>query len=270
MKLIRLIGIGILATAGLALADEVDPVTPPAPPPPPGIGDPIAPPPPAVVPVPVPAPAPVVEPDEYAAGFIDRDGDGLDDRYEADKGRESDRPRYVPPSKLGMGVVIGGGITDFLTDRASDSVQTGPEWAARLNVGTRSFIGAEAAYVGSTNQVAGFSGSQAQLMSHGVQGLARLNFTRAAIQPYLGAGIGYRHYSLVNAPPGTSATSDIRDSADVAEIPAATGLAFRARGLILDARFNVGVPLSTPALRNLPSSAYATTWGANANVGFEF
>ncbi len=266
MKIKRFIVIGILATAAGALAQDTTD-TPPTPPPPPGIGDPIAPAPDPAVPVPVPAP---VDDDAYrATGFIDRDGDGIDDRAEAD--RDADRPRrYEPPSKIGLGMVIGGGVTDFMTDRASDSVQTGPEWAARLNVGTRSFFGAEAAYVGSTNQVAGFTGSQGQLMSHGVQGLARVNFTRAAIQPYLGAGIGYRHYRLVNATAGVGPTSNIRQSADVAELPAATGVAFRGGGLILDARFNVGIPLSTPAFQNMPSSVYATTWGVNGNVGFEF
>jgi hypothetical protein len=263
MKIKRLIVIGILATAAGALAQDTTDTNPSTPPPAPGVGDPIA----------VP-----MDDDAYrATGFVDRDGNGIDDRAEANRenreaaDRDDDRPRkYEPPSKLGFGMVIGGGVTDFMTDRASDAVQTGPEWAARINIGTRSFFGAEAAYVGSTNQVAGFTGTQGQLMSHGVQGLARVNFTRAAVQPYLGAGLGYRHYRLVNATAGVGATSNIRQSADVAEVPAATGIAFRGGGLILDARFNVGIPLSTPAFQNMPSSVYATTWGVNGNVGFEF
>lgn len=266
MKLTRLIVIGILATAGTALAQasDLDPdtdrvvVPPPPPAPAPGIGDPIAP----------RAITPADDNDYAASGFVDRDGDGLDDRYEADRGRVGDRPRYEPPSKIGMGLVVGGGVTDFITDRASESVQVGPEWAARVNVGTRSFLGAEAAYTGTTQTLSTLGGGQSALMSHGVQTLARVNFTRAAIQPYLAAGIGYRRYNLINS--NATATSDVQDSANVAEIPAATGIALRAKGFIFDGRFNVGVPVSTPALRNMGNRVEATTWGVNGNVGFEF
>lgn len=266
MKLTRLIAIGILATAGTALAQESD-LTPDSdrvvvqPPPPaaaPGIGDPVAP----------RAITPADDNDFAASGFVDRDGDGLDDRYEADKGR-SDRPKYEPPSKMGMAVVLGGGVTDFITDRASQSVQVGPEWAARLNLGTRSFIGAEAAYTGTTQTLSTLGGGQSALMSHGVQTLARANFTKdRLIQPYVAAGIGYRRYNLINS--NETATSDVQDGANVAEIPAATGIALRAKGFIFDGRFNVGVPISTPALRNMNNRVDATTWGVNGNVGFEF
>jgi hypothetical protein len=245
MKITRLVATIIFATSAIALAQD-PPV--PVPPPPP------APPQPEIVPVPVPEPAaPVAVPvpaDEYDRDHYVRRDD-----------------RWLPPSRVGFGMILGGGVTDYIDNRAHDSVALGPEWAARIDIGTRSPIGAEAAYVGSTQRVQGLS-SQSQLMSNGAQGLLRVNIVpRAMVQPYVAAGLGWRHYSLMNA--SGAATSDISDRTDVGEVPAATGIALRGQGFILDGRFNVGIPFNTTAVRSL-SGINGTTWGVNANLGFEF
>jgi len=260
MKTPRLIALLISATAGAALAqDYPSSSTPPLP---------AAPLPPSDTEL---APVPPPPPDDMAAGdYLDANRDGYDDRDPRDMDRR-ERPKYVPPSKLGIGVELGGGVTNFFADEVQDTVDPGPEWAARVVIGTRSFIGAEASYVGSTQTVSGLGVSeQGQLVSNGVRGLARLNFfpTRM-IQPYVGAGIGYRRFQVYGATVGP--TSDVTDRKDVAEVPATTGIALRARGFILDTRFQVGIPVSRPVIDTISNNTGAgTTWGVNGNLGFEF
>lgn len=247
MNATRLIAMSILATASVTFAQE-----PPGPPPPP--------PPPAVVnnhdtvlvPVPAPDPAFTPAPLDPAPRYAYAEPAG----------------RWLPASRMGFGMMLGGGVTNFFSDRANRAVDVGPEWAARLNVGTRSVIAGEAAYVGSTQRVQGLQPAQGQLLSNGAQGLLRVNILTSEIQPYVAAGLGWRRYQVIGYDQAR-VTSDIEDRADVGEVPAATGVALRGRGFIFDARFNVGVPFTRSAIRSV-SGASATTWGATANLGFEF
>ncbi len=261
MKTFRLIALVISASAGAALAqDYPSSSTPPLPP-----AAPLPPSDDALAPVPPPAPD-----DKLAAGdYIDANRDGYDDRDPRDIDRRA-KPRYQPPSRLGLGVELGGGVTNFFANEVQDTIDPGPEWAARFVVGTRSILGAEASYEGSTQQVNALGVSNAgQLVSNGVRGLARVNFSKRMIQPYIGAGIGWRHYQLYGSAVG--ATSDVSDRKDVAEIPATTGIALRARGFIFDTRFHVGIPISRPVIAtNSNEYGAATTWGVNGNLGFEF
>ncbi|MBL8956127.1 MAG: hypothetical protein JNK82_35465 [Myxococcaceae bacterium] len=217
-----------------------------------------------------PALVPPPGPDDLQSqgGYIDANRDGYDDRDPRDKDR-APKPHFVPKSKLGMGLELGGGITNFFAREVQDTVDPGPEWSARLVVGTRSYLGAEASYIGSTQTVNGLGFSnQGQLVSNGVRGLARLNFTKRMVQPYLGAGIGYRHFQVYGANVG--AGSEVTQEKGIAEVPATTGIALRARGFVFDTRFHVGIPISRPiVLTDSNNYGAGTTWGVNGNLGFE-
>src|SRR5207244_2163899 len=56
------------------------------------------------------------------------------------------RPNLV--SRIGMTAEAGGGVMGFVDSKAYNIANAGGLWTARVTVGTRSFIGGEAAYVG--------------------------------------------------------------------------------------------------------------------------
>lgn len=229
MKTIRFAALTLLA-GGLAAAQTADPLAPPD-----------CPPDPAAVPAPEPTlPLPV---DPASAG-------------------QTRGPRHVF-SRIGLGALIGGGVTQYFDDAVDDRLQAGGSWSARLELGTRSYLGGEVGYVGSAQQLEGFSGTDALLVSNGVEGLLRWNILTGAIQPYLGAGLGWKDYRLRN----TSVTfADITPQANFAHVPTAAGIAFRGGGLIIDTRFSVGVPISPDLIGN----SRLISWDATGRVGFEF
>jgi hypothetical protein len=190
-----------------------------------------------------------------------------DDDYDSpDKGR----PKIV--TGYGMAAMVGGGVTGFTDGDLNDSVDTGGAWTARLIFGTRSLIGAEAAYVGSAQDmnVLGLD-SNAMLMSNGIEGLARVNLmAESPIQPYLFFGIGWKRYSLINE---AFNTSSVLDRDDVAEIPLGGGVAFRWEGFVADARVGYAaaidsdlIPTGDPEEDGLDLN----NWSGNVRVGFEF
>src|SRR6185312_5822926 len=111
-----------------AAAETPKPEETPAPPEPPAV---------VVVPEPAPAPAPV-----------------------APAPMPSPPPAYadVPPaenehgygSRVGFGLVVGGGYQDFTNNTLRNTTNAGGAWNARFIIGLKSVIGAELAYVGST------------------------------------------------------------------------------------------------------------------------
>ena len=58
-------------------------------------------------------------------------------------------PKYVPPSKLGLAFMVGGGYEDFANTEMRDRTNGGGAWNFRFVAGTRSILGVEGAYVGS-------------------------------------------------------------------------------------------------------------------------
>jgi hypothetical protein len=247
MNLTRFTAVALFALGTTALAQDPPVPVPPAPPP-------------------VPAPAHVNDPldPNYVAPAPPAPSYDHYDHYTYDHGTY----RWAPPSGVGFGLVVGGGITDYISHKANGSVDLGPEWAARFNLGTRSYLGAEAAYVGSTQHIEGLAATNGQLLSNGLEGLVRLNLSTRAIQPYLGAGLGWRRYQVINQT--GFASSDVLNRTDVGDVPVAAGVALRTHGFLLDTRFNMGIPFTHTPLLALPSGAQATTWGVNGNLGFEF
>jgi hypothetical protein len=176
--------------------------------------------------------------------------------------------------RLGLSIAAGGGVSGFTDSSIRDNTKDGGGWDVRATFGTRSFLSFEANYIGSAQAIDALGlDSDAMLVSNGVQGALRVNFLRdTAVQPFLYGGVAWRRYDVTNT---STAFSDVNDEDDVLEIPAGIGVAYRWKGLLLDARgefrattdndlmprFTVG-GLREP----LPMHRY----GVNASIGYEF
>ncbi len=174
----------------------------------------------------------------------------------------SNKPSFIR-TPGGMSVEGGGGVTGFLDNDIRDVTKTGGGYNVRLTYGTRSPIALEAAYVGSTQAIDALGlDRNALLMSNGAEGLARVNLATGMWQPFVAAGVAWRHYNIrsdVN-------TSNVKDTDDVVEIPAALGLAFRNKGFLVDARAGYRQSFSNDLL----GTANLSSWQGNVNLGVEF
>jgi hypothetical protein len=175
---------------------------------------------------------------------------------------------------IGASISAGGGVEGFTSDSMRRTTSDGGDWGVRAAIGTRSFVGFEAAYIGSAQAIDTLGlDNNAVLVGNGAQGAVRLNATtNMEVQPFLFAGLAWRHYKLTNA---DFNTSDVSDSDDVLEIPMGVGLAYKYRGLLLDARGEFRAATGEDLMPSLNSTdpndkASMHRWGVNANLGYEF
>jgi len=182
---------------------------------------------------------------------------------------------YTPPvyrprtfmSRLGVGLTVGGGITDFTHSETRDLTALGGSWTARLTLGTREFLGIEAAYVGSAQSIDAIGlDPAAVLVANGIEGALRVNLTRTTLQPYFFGGAAWKHYSLANK---DFNDSNIRNDDDVLEIPVGVGLAWHADRLMIDGRFDYRPTFDDELIRPTDSLSL-DNWNLTARVGFEF
>jgi hypothetical protein len=177
-----------------------------------------------------------------------------------------------PPSGAGIGFLLGGGLTNFTASAVRDATELGGAWDARLIFGTRSIFGLEAAYVGSVNNINSFGLSgNTKLIGSGVQGLARINFTTTALQPYLVGGAGWKHYALSGE---RFNVSNIKNDDNIVEIPMGAGIAYHNRGFMLDARGMYNYAINSNMFQNqnpgVDGPGDLHNWGARLSLGFEF
>lgn len=178
--------------------------------------------------------------------------------------RDPDK-QAVATKRVGMEVQLGGGIQTFLGRTANAFTDpAGGDWQARLIFGTRSFIAAEAAYIGTAQglDVLGID-QKATLMSNGLEAALRVNLLRGPIQPYAVAGYTWRHYRVANS---RLNTSSVAPSANVNEIPVGVGMAYRFRPLTADLR----ATLHNAFNNNLIPGTNLSSFGVDAKLGFEF
>ncbi len=148
---------------------------------------------------------------------------------------------------------------------------------ARVILGTRSYLGFEAGYLGTATGVyAPLGGEDAVLVSSTVEALARANFiARGAFQPYAVIGAGWRRFDVAQEDFST-ASAGMNDTDDELVIPMGAGLAYRYGSLLADARFTFRV--ATEESLVLEDGAAATsddyapmhTWGVTTRIGYEF
>lgn len=172
------------------------------------------------------------------------------------------RPTLRTP--FGMSIMVGGGITDFTGETARDFTNLAGAWNARLTLGTRTFLGIELAYVGSSQDVEALGlDDSGFLLANGFEGIVKVNLLPGMWQPYVFGGAGWTRYTISNDDFNTSA---LEDSDNVATFPVGGGVGFRYEGLVVDARGT----FKPTADDELFGDGAMHTWGANLNVGWEF
>jgi hypothetical protein len=189
---------------------------------------------------------------------------------------EEEEPAKKGITPFGMAISAGGGVTDFLDNDAEDMTEIGGAWDVRLALGTRSWIGLEAGYIGSMHDIAALGlDPDAALMSNGLEGLVRVNLGTFAIQPYAVGGVGWSRYELVN---DDFNTSSVNDEDDVLTVPVGAGLStYLGRGeagaFMLDARFTYRAAfredLLDPGTGN-EEQEDLDNWAATLRLGYEF
>jgi hypothetical protein len=165
---------------------------------------------------------------------------------------------------FGMIASAGGGVTQFIGAPATDQVRVGGAWTARLELGSRTHVGGEVAYLGSIQGLTTLNGNpNGRLFANGIGGQLRVNILTGLVQPYLGAGLAYQHYSV-----GSSAApvSDATSRENVVDYTGAAGAALRWRGFVVDARVSLLGPISGSPLVD----SGAKSWNIGAAAGWEF
>jgi hypothetical protein len=167
---------------------------------------------------------------------------------------------------LGEYVLLGGGVTEFTDDAAKDRFDTGAAWDVRLGIGSRFYVGAEAAYTGSFR---GAKGDGLDALTNGAEAVLRLQYPYVTqgwlVEPFAFGGVGWNRLSLRDAPPG------VEDTDDFGVVPFGAGLMVGYRRLLFDARFtyrtsfNEDVAIAASGAR--PS---LDQWAVNASIGYEF
>ncbi|MDP2343610.1 MAG: hypothetical protein Q8O67_21805 [Deltaproteobacteria bacterium] len=178
----------------------------------------------------------------------------------------NDAPFVTPVSPAGIYGLLGGGVAVRQNPR---EVVVGGYWDARVGVGTRSVLGAEAAYVGSARDItAPGLNSDAVLVSNGLEGVARINLpiepanTGWLIEPFAFGGLGWSRFNISTDNANTSSIDDVND---VMTLPVGLGMALGYGGVTLDARATFR-PAVGPGFEENSLNA----WGLGAALGFEF
>ena len=177
------------------------------------------------------------------------------------------RNRWIP---YGQAISVSGGVVDFTKEAAQDQTSTGGSWDARYVIGTRSWIGAEAAYVGTANSTDALGlDDSAVLVSNGAEGLLRMNVASIPyVQPFVFGGGAWQNYDLTN---DDFNTSDISSGSDnVFALPFGGGLQTVMGGFMADARFTYRETWGNDIVRTGDSQGTLNTWNVSARVGFEF
>lgn len=180
---------------------------------------------------------------------------------------------FSPRHEIGMAVSLGGGVGEFTNSSLRDRTGVNGEYEARIQIGTRSPIALEAAYVGTAGSIDALGlDDNAILLSNGIEGLARLNLGTRQIQPFIVGGASWVRYSIVNS---NVNTSDVRDRDDVLAIPVGAGLATYVgdTGFMADVRFmyrfTFNDDLIRPTSGNSDGSSLAN-WNVSLRLGYAF
>jgi hypothetical protein len=179
-----------------------------------------------------------------------------------------DAPTLVTPD--GATLSVGAGVFDYADGDMRDFTDIAGAWSVRGVYGTRSMLAVEAGYTGTAQQVDAIGlDSRADMLTTGLHVAARYNFLRDALQPYAIAGVGWRHYALIN---DDFNTSSVADNDDVFEIPLGGGVAYRYRGLMLDARGVFRPAFGEDLIDETESQVNADlhNWSTELSVGWEF
>jgi len=176
------------------------------------------------------------------------------------------------PSSVGVGVMVGAGVTGFTADMRDLIDRTvGVLWDVRVTLGTHIPLGLELGYVGSAAKLQtlmnDFNG-----MLIGTTFEAALRWTilpHASGTPYVFAGVGWERFDVQNVQ-FRQADTNLSGSDSVGEFPIGAGVAYRHRdGWVGDVRATFR-PTTKSSLLIEPNGTRLDSWEASAAVGYEF
>ena len=175
-------------------------------------------------------------------------------------------------ASFGWAFVVGGGYEDF-TNSTMRGLTTGAgAWDVRVIGGTRSYLGFEAAYVGSARNVTALGAAQSTLIENGFEGTFRVNVpvirSRSLYEPYGFIGLGYSHYNITNY--SVALTSDFASGDNVMTMPFGAGFAYGYGGFIADARFTYTATYFSSIIQGGNTTGGLNHFGVGGNVGFTF
>jgi hypothetical protein len=167
---------------------------------------------------------------------------------------------------LGEYFLVGGGVSDFSERALRDRLDMGGGWDARVGIGSRFYLGAEAAYVGSFRS---FKGFDSDLAMNGAEGIVRLQVPYTSgpwlVEPFAFGGIGWNHLSIRKAPAG------VKDSADIGVVPFGGGVTVGYGRWLVDARFTWRSTFNDDvALAPGTTTSSLSNWTVGASLGVEF
>jgi hypothetical protein len=171
----------------------------------------------------------------------------------------------------GMSLSAGAGVNDFVGEDLRDMTTTGGAWDARFTFGTRQYVGFEAAYLGSVQEIDAIGMEEnAVLVSNGIEGSVRIQVpTGIGLYPYAFGGAAWKRYDLANT---DTNTSDVSESDDVLEIPAGIGVAYNYKGLLVDVRgaYRFAVEEDLVPAADGDGASTLDNFNVSAHLGIEF
>lgn len=191
---------------------------------------------------------------------------GLGSRQAAGQVQQDLGDTYRPVNELAL--QVGGGVTQFVSESARQYTGVGGGWDVRMGIATRRWLGFEAAYVGSWQDVARPAPGTTSLLSNGAELLVRLGLpiVRGSwlIAPMAVAGVGWTYYALTSE----SIVAPFATSEDnMVTVPVGAGVALGYRGLLADVRF-----MFRPTFNDdlFEEDIDMSTWRIGAHLGVEF
>jgi hypothetical protein len=186
-------------------------------------------------------------------------------------------PKRPQDYQLGVGMMFGGGVTDFASPTVREMTGTGGAWDVRLIFGQREVLALETAYVGSAHYIsANGLDSDAMLVSNGAEGVLRLNIPvidhGSIIEPFGFVGLGWSRYELTQTAYNSSSISTVDN---VMEVPYGAGLTMGSDGFLVDIRFTYRATYYDNMMRlasatNSGDNMKLDSWSLGAHIGFEF
>jgi hypothetical protein len=180
--------------------------------------------------------------------------------------------KEAPVLPTGWAVRAGGGVSGHTSSEARDQLGTGAYWEARVQFGSRSYLGAELAYVGTGREVAALGlEDNALLVSNGIEQNGRLQLPMQVgalrLQPFIFSGIGYARLQVTNS---TWNGSIVKNEANALTMPMGAGFGTTYGHFNAELRFTYRRVIDDDMIKAPGSdSVNLNNWNAGLTIGYE-
>lgn len=177
-----------------------------------------------------------------------------------------------PDSKIGLGVMAGGGVTDFTEGATRNQTTVGGSWDVRALIATRTWIGFEVSYIGGANPIKalGLSGNS-KLVRNGVETAVRVQLPLyhrlTLLEPYVLGGVGWNSYRVTYV--NTYSSSVTTSGDNTVAVPFGVGFMVGYKGFLIDFRSTIR-PTFRQTILGIGGANGLTNWDTGAMIGFEF